>query len=108
MKNFQKWKGEIMKKMFIHYIGHKQTVLVTKDKYVFFSYNSAVAEYSLKTKKLILSEKWNYSRTTLKYLSVFFENYDILHGKGEIGKGFKESVEDLIKSKSIKLLKERI
>lgn len=95
-----------MKKMNIHYLANNQVVIVCPEKYMFFSYNSQIAEYDLKKKRLVLSEKWNFSRTTLKYLSVFFGNYDILYGKVNIGTGFKKSVESLIKSGEITVEKE--
>ena len=90
-----------MEKMNIHYLANNQVVIVNTEKYMFFSYNGQIAEYNLKEKKLVLSKKWNFSRTTLKYLSVFFENYDILYRKVKIGTGFKKSVENLIKSGEI-------
>lgn len=93
-------------KMNIHYLANNQVVVVSPEKYIFFSYNTSIGEYDLKEKKLVLSEKWNFSRTTLKYLSVFFENYDILYGKVKIGTGFKQSVENLIKSGEITVERE--
>lgn len=95
-----------MEKMNIHYLANNQVVVVNPEKYMFFSYNGQIAEYNWKEKSLVLSEKWNFSRTTLKYLSVFFENYDILCGKVNIGKGFKKSVESLIESGEITVEKE--
>lgn len=95
-----------MKKTNIHYLASNQVVIVSPERYMFFSYNAQIAEYNLKEKRLVLSEKWNFSRTTLKYLSVFFENYDILCGKVKIGTGFKKSVENLIKSGEITVEKE--
>ena len=95
-----------MEKMNIHYLANNQVVIVFPEKYMFFSYNTEIAEYNLKEKRLVLSEKWNFSRTTLKYLSMFFENYDILCGKVKIGTGFKKSIESLIKSGEITVEKE--
>lgn len=95
-----------MKKMNVHYLANNQVVVVSLEEYIFFSYNTQIAEYNLKEKKLVLSEKWNFSRTTLKYLSVFFENYDILCGKVSLGTGFKKSVENLIKNGEITVEKE--
>lgn len=96
-----------MEKINVHYLANNQVVIVYPEKYIFFSYNTQVAEYNLKEKILVLSEKWNFSRTTLKYLSVFFENYGILYGKVNIGTGFKKSVENLIKSGEITVEKEK-
>lgn len=96
-----------MKKINVHYLANNQVVIVCPEKYMFFSYNAQIAEYDIKEKRLVLSEKWNFSRTTLKYLSVFFENYDILCGKVNIGTGFKKSVENLIKSGEITVEKEK-
>lgn len=90
-----------MEKINVHYLANNQIVIVYPEKYIFFSYNSQIAEYYLKKKRLVLREKWNFSRTTLKYLSLFFENYDILYGKVSFGAGFKKSVENLIKSGEI-------
>lgn len=95
-----------MKKINVHYLANNQIVVVSAEEYRFFSYNTQIAEYNLKEKRLVLSEKWNFSRTTLKYLSVFFENYDILCGKVNIGTGFKKSVEALIKNQEIIVEKE--
>ena len=95
-----------MKKINVHYLANNQIVIVSADKYIFFSHNTQIAEYNWKKKKLVLSEKWNFSRTTLKYLSVFFENYDILYGKVKIGTGFKQSIENLIKSGEITVERE--
>lgn len=95
-----------MKKINVHYLANNQIIIVYPEKYIFFSYNTQIAEYNLKEKRLVLSEKWNFSRTTLKYLSVFFENYDILYGKVSLGAGFKKSVENLIKSGEITVEKE--
>lgn len=95
-----------MEKINVHYLANNQIVIVSAEKYIFFSYNSQIAEYNLKEKRLVLSEKWNFSRTTLKYLSVFFENYDILYGKVSLGAGFKKSVGNLIKSGEITVERE--
>ena len=95
-----------MKKMNVHYLANNQIVIVSPKEYIFFSYNAQVAGYDIKKKRLVLSEKWNFSRTTLKYLSVFFENYDILCGKVNIVTGFKKSVENLIKKGEITVEKE--
>lgn len=95
-----------MKKINVHYLANNQTVIVSPEEYIFFSYNTQIANYNISDKKLVLSEKWNFSRTTLKYLSVFCENYDILYGKIKIGTGFKKSVETLIKSGEITVEKE--
>lgn len=95
-----------MERINIHYLANNQVVIVFPEKYIFFSYNTTIAEYNLKEKRLVLSEKWNFSHTTLKYLSVFFENYDILCGKVNIETGFKKSVESLIKSGEITVEKE--
>lgn len=41
----------------------------------FQSYTSCIAKYNMNTEKLILYPKYNYSRTTSKYLYQFFKEY---------------------------------
>lgn len=41
----------------------------------FQSYTSCIADYNMNTKKLVLYSKYNYSRTTSKYLYQFLKEY---------------------------------
>ncbi len=41
----------------------------------FQSHTSCIAEYNMNTKKLVLYPKYNYSRTTSKYLYQFLQEY---------------------------------
>lgn len=41
----------------------------------FQSYTSCIADYNMNTKKLVLYPKYNYSRTTSKYLYQFLTEY---------------------------------
>lgn len=43
--------------------------------YVFQSYMSLIASYNDNTKVLLVSDKWNYSKTTLKYFYQFLREY---------------------------------
>ena len=49
-----------------------QYEIITKDNYIFQSYNSIIAKRNRETNKIILDDYfWDYSRTTLKYLKQF-------------------------------------
>jgi len=49
-----------------------QYEIITKNNYVFQSYNSIIAKRNRETNKITLdSYYWDYSRTTLKYLKQF-------------------------------------
>lgn len=66
-------------------------------KYEFYSYGTLIATYEVainegKTSKLALTEYYDYSRTTSKYLKIFLSEYcGILYGdKKDLNKMIKE------------------
>lgn len=49
-----------------------QYEIITKDNYIFQSYNSIIAKVNRKTNRITLDDYyWDYSATTLKYLKQF-------------------------------------
>lgn len=44
-------------------------------KYEFYSYGTLIATYEEETRRLTLTEYYDYSRTTSKYLKVFLNDY---------------------------------
>lgn len=65
----------------------------------FQSYTSCIADYNINTKKLILYPKYNYSRTTSKYLYQFLKEYTDCNitCKKELDKAIKNGVIQLVK-----------
>ena len=65
----------------------------------FQSYTSCIADYNMNTKKLILYPKYNYSRTTSKYLYQFLREYTDCNitNKKELEEAFKNGVIQLVK-----------
>lgn len=55
---------------------------------VFQSYDSKIAQVNLNDFTIEFTNKWDYSRTTTKYLSIFFNDLDFyeLNGKANINK----------------------
>ena len=56
-------------------MANNQTVIETEDCNAFQSYDSLVAKYDRKTHELTLGKDWDYSKTTVRWLHVFFERY---------------------------------
>lgn len=52
-----------------------QFIINNGNDYVFQSYLSLIASYNDDTKVLLVSDKWNYSKTTLKYFYQFLREY---------------------------------
>mgnify|MGYP003425704100 FL=1 len=52
-----------------------QFIINSGNDYVFQSYMSLIASYNDNTKVLLVSDKWNYSKTTLKYFYQFLREY---------------------------------
>lgn len=52
-----------------------QFIINSRNDYVFQSYMSLIASYNDNTKVLLVSDKWNYSKTTLKYFYQFLREY---------------------------------
>ena len=57
-------------------LQNKNQFVLRVNEYIYFqSYNSLIASYNTKSKELILFSDWDYSKTTLKHLYLFFEEY---------------------------------
>lgn len=52
-----------------------QFVIYSPSGIIFQSYQSVIAFFDKDTKTLLLGKDWNYSKTTLKHLYIFLENY---------------------------------
>lgn len=60
----------LQKNQYIHQNGDTET---------FFSYGTPIATYSKNTRKITLDrDKWNYSRTTVKYLKIAIHRWTML------------------------------
>ena len=96
-------------------IKNNQTILENDKTTKFFSYNTLIATINKnkQNNNLQLTNKWDYSKTTLKYLYQFLEMYKnrlsnniytkIINGLDSTNK--KTSFQALINSKVIKLAK---
>lgn len=64
----------------------------------FQSYTSCIAEYNMNTEELVLYPKYNYSRTTSKYLYQFLNNYTNCNitCKKELEKAIKDGTIQLV------------
>ena len=80
----------------VEQLGNNQFVVEFSNGYLFQSYESIVA-YKIDG-EVYLTDKWDYSRTTLKYLYRFLEQYCYFNDLN------KKKVEKLIKDGEIKLL----
>ena len=57
-------------------LENKNQFIIRVNDYIYFqSYNSLIASYNTITKELILFTDWDYSKTTLKHLYLFFDYY---------------------------------
>lgn len=63
-------------------------------KYEFYSYGTLIATYEDKTRQLALTEYYDYSRTTSKYLKIFLSEYCGIwyEDKRDLNKMIKEGV----------------
>lgn len=64
----------------------------------FQSYTSCIADYNIHIKKLVLYPKYNYSRTTSKYLYQFLKKYTDCNitNKKELDEALKNDIIQLI------------
>lgn len=64
----------------------------------FQSYTSCIADYNMNTKKLVLYPKYNFSRTTSKYLYQFLKKYTCfnINYKKELEKAINNGVIQLV------------
>lgn len=52
-----------------------QFVIETENHIYFQSYSSVVAKYNKNSKEIVLSDYWNYSNTTIKYVYQFLRKH---------------------------------
>ena len=57
------------------YAARNQFQITTPKAYFFQSYNSVVCRIDRNTKKITLSQHWDYSDTTRRYLYIFLRNH---------------------------------
>lgn len=74
-----------------------QFVITRLETTLFQSYGSIIAEYNRSVKELVLYEDWNDSRTTMKYLKQFMNEYTCFYINE------KKDIEKLIKNNKIKV-----
>lgn len=88
-------------------LNKNQFIIFHDNKTHFQSYNSHIATYDRTTKKLYLSAMWDYSKTTLKHLYYFIENYTsgALTKSLYLFKNNKKSIEKALKNGDIGVLK---
>lgn len=55
--------------------AQNQTVTTMKGIKEFYSYGTLIAKYNEGTQKLVLDDKWDYSKTTLFYFKQFINNH---------------------------------
>lgn len=77
------------------FYNKNQFVIYGKGETIFQSYNSTIA--IIKDGFLTLSEDWNYSKTTMKHLYLFLEDYYF-----ELDKEYKLYIHQVLNSKNKK------
>lgn len=77
-------------------LGNNQFVIHFQNGCIFQSYDSIIT-YKING-ECYLTNKWNYSRTTMKYLYLFLKNYCYFNDLN------KNKVEKLIKENTLKLV----
>ena len=82
----------------VQQLANNQFVINTKNGKYFQSYNSVVCKIDKSTNKVTLSNHWDYSVTTRKYL------YRFLNEKTSLGKLNKKEVKTLISKGVITLV----
>jgi ribonucleotide reductase beta subunit family protein with ferritin-like domain len=86
-------------KLKVSSLQNNQYVVTIGSEIYFQSYETIIAKVD-KNKNVILSNYWNYSRTTLKWLKVFLQKYTEFYPQT------KKDIERLILNKKVKLVKE--
>ena len=71
-----------------------QFIIEGEKEVIFQSYNSTIAIYNYTTMRLTLGVDWDYSRTTLKHLYLFMEEYAGFNFRGINNK--KRAIQDFI------------
>lgn len=92
--------------MFVIQLENKNQFVIHNENYYYFqSYESLIATYDIITKELTLYKDWNYSKTTLKHLYIFINNYTNADLSNKIcnATNKKSKIESLIKKGLIKV-----
>ena len=85
-------------------IQKNQNVICENGAYIFFSYGSEIAKITnQKNNNLKFTNLWNYSKTTLKYLYIFLEQY-----KNEISNNVYTKILNALNSKNKKASFEKL
>ena len=78
-----------------------QFVVMTPEGCLFQSYNSRICYYNVDENKLYFGSKWNYSRTTSKYLAQFLRVYAprwyariMSYGKRTLARNIQQAITD--------------
>ena len=81
-----------------------QIVLFINDVLYFVSYGTNIAKYEIKTQKLTLSEKWNFSHTTSKHLYMFLRDYTKhpVYSCKDVRENIKNKVFKVVKTLDVK------
>ena len=83
--------------------GAKNQFVVVTDKGTYFqSYDTIIAFVPNEGKSIVLSEDWEYSKTTSKHLYIFLRDYTNFYAncKKDILRGFKEKKLELVEKLS--------
>ena len=79
-----------------------QFVITTGDKVFFQSYDSMVAMWDKKARKLYVTSYWDYSATTRKHFYIFLNDYTAVRGTREnILQGLKDGASVMVSEKSL-------
>jgi len=91
----------------VEQLDNKNQFIIRTNKGTYFqSYDSLIAFYDGKNDKLHLSNKWDYSKTTLKHLYIFIDSYVFIRAikeKLECTNNKRKEIQKLIDNKTIKL-----
>ena len=80
----------------------KNQFIIRKGNNIFFqSYKTIIAKFNTKNNQLTLSEKYDFSRTTIKYLVSFIETI-----AGIKVNNSKKDLENFVKENNVKIVKE--
>lgn len=95
------------------FYNKNQFIINTEKEITFQSYDSTIATINKKTGVLTLGKDWDYSKTTLKHLYLFLQDYKcniecyiyskIFHGGFDYSKNKRAFLQNLIDNKIIKV-----
>ena len=69
-----------------------QFVITTNNAYYFQSYDSMIAKYDRKSGIITLGRDWDFSKTTMKHLNIFLDDY--CHKSGMNKKRIEKAIAD--------------